>query len=364
MTIFGFTSDALTLTSMLDEITVNTDCEWLDIIIESQKAGRIFSERYWPFNGSFTIWDVSYVFENFMRQTGAIVLNDVTIKAYLRGSLQASAPLNVIYCEALSESGSSFDFRNNFLTTSQVRRVAPESTVFFFAYDNESDYYSVAYQYRIQGDDNTIYTGKFENLSPEDYDNLKAIRFNQKEIQYKEAKNNPNASYWWQIEVVSFTVSFGARSARLVVDKSLSDGNTFYFRNCFNCPDFITLKAVTKSKTEVTRSLAKFGARAVFYDQINEKNYDVESAPLLKSEADFIDQLISSTEVYKIIPQSDDNFMAQLILITDSNCEISDDDNLDAVKYTWRYADNRLHRNIQADSLLRIFTYQFNNSFT
>lgn len=363
MTLFNITSDRLTLTSMLDEITVHTDCEWLEIIIESRKGGRIFREVYWPYNGSFTIWDVSYVFENFMRSTGAVVLDDVTIKAYHRGALQAIASLNVIYCEALSESGSS-DFERNFLTTSASRRVAPDSMVFLFAYGDDVTHYSISYQYRIAGDEYTIFSDEITDLSPEEYDNLKSIRFHQNKIQFDARNKNPNVSYWWQIEVVGFVVTCGRRSARFVVDKSLNDGITFYFRNCFNCPDFITLKAVTKSKTEVSRSLAKFGARAVFYDQVNEKNYDVETAPLLTSEAEFIDQLISSTEVYKIIPQDDDNFIAQLILITDSTCEISDDDNLDTIKYTWRYADNRLHKSIQADSLLRIFTYQFNQSFT
>lgn len=362
MTKFDINTDSLMYSSMLDEITVSTDLPYLDIFLKSDKGGVIFNQRYWAYADNITLWDISYVIENFMRQAGVVILDDLTFSASYEGSVMDSVKVRVLYCESLPDDKSSFDYENQFLTTSSHRRVVPDSSVFLCAYGYVTETFSVSFKYRIAGQ-SAICQDSLIDLTYEDFDNIKILKVSIRDMQTYVSGLYSDIN-WWQIEICSFNVICGNRYAQFTVDKSLANGHIFYFRNCFNCPDFLMLSAVTKEKTEVERSLAIFGARAVFYDQTTEKNYDVETAPLMNVEGEFIDQLISSPEVYKIIPQINKTFLAQLILITESNCEIADDDKLDSVKYTWRYADNRLHRHISADSLLRIFTYQFNPSFT
>lgn len=360
MTSINFGSDDILLTSVLDQIEIITDKQYLDIVLKSDKAGTLFNQRFWAFNSSITLWDVSYIIENFMRQSGAIILDDISLQAFYGGELQASASAKVVYCESINEEGGSFDFKNNFITTSGPRRIAPDSSVFLFAYGSDASSFSVSYRYRLKGSDK-VNSGVLSGLTSEKYDNLMVLNIHLSQLKNHAATSS--ALSLSDIEICSFDVTCNNRLANFTVDKSLEYGHLFYFRNCFNCPDFITVSAVTTAKTEVERSLALFGSRAVFYDQVNEKNYDVETGPLLKYEADFIDQLIASPQVYKIIRQQDTMFLAQLILITESTCNIADDDDPNSVKYTWRYADNRLHKQLTESSLLKIFTYQFNYSF-
>lgn len=363
MTSILFNSSVVTLTSALDEIGVTTDRPYLDIEIVSSQYGRLFYERYWPYEGNLTLWDISYIIENFMRSKGIVILDDVSIKAFYEGRQEHAVSPLLLYCEALNEGNKAPDLDNEFITTQKYRRIAPDIPVFLFVYDKSlsvSSAFQVHCSYRIKDssqvrrhDDILFILQKFQNIW--------LLEVSQSQIKKTVAASISLSES--MIEIVDLDIICGKRMAHFVVDRSLACGHVFYFRNCFNCPDFINLAAVTTSKTEVNRSLAVYGSRAVFYDQRNERNYDVQTAPLVDSEAKFIDQLVSSHEVYKIIPESDDTFMSQLILITDSSCDIADDDDPNSIKYTWRYADNRLHRQLTESSLVRIFTYQFNSSY-
>lgn len=147
------------------------------------------------------------------------------------------------------------------------------------------------------------------------------------------------------ITLLSFTVRCGQRSVTCFVDNSLSDLESFYFRNCFNVWDSATLPVATTAKTDVDRSVAIINGSSRFYNQSTTKTYEVEAGPLTSDEAGWIDQLFSSHDVFRIEPDptnSYDPLVLAPILITDATCEIQDgDEKINKVKFTWRYTDNR-----------------------
>lgn len=142
-----------------------------------------------------------------------------------------------------------------------------------------------------------------------------------------------------------FTVHCGQRSVTCFVDRSLSDKETFIFRNCFNVFDFLSLPVQTTAKTDVERSIAVIHGQSSFYNQSTAKKYEVVAGPLTSDEAEWIDQLFTSYDVFRIEPNDCDEtdpLIPTPVMITDINCEISDsDEKPNTAKFTWRYSDNR-----------------------
>lgn len=87
----------------------------------------------------------------------------------------------------------------------------------------------------------------------------------------------------YAIEIVGYSVRVGQRAATAYVDHSLSMGESFIFRNCFNVLDVATLPCVTTSKTDVDRSTAVVNGTSSFYDQKVEQTFEVECEPLTRS---------------------------------------------------------------------------------
>lgn len=164
------------------------------------------------------------------------------------------------------------------------------------------------------------------------------------------------------ITLLSFTVRCGQRSISCFVDNSLDDRETFYFRNCFNVWDWGTLPVATTAKTDVDRSVAIINGKSRFYNQSTAKTYEVQTGPLTSDEAQWIDQLFSSHDVFRIEPDAtnpEDPFVIVPILITECTCEMQDgDEKPNSVKFKWRYANNRPI--VQLPASPGIFTSPFN----
>ena len=154
--------------------------------------------------------------------------------------------------------------------------------------------------------------------------------------------------------------------ASVFVDPVLSFVDTFYFRNCFNVWNWAALPCVTTANSDIDRSIAVVNGTSQFYDQSVEKTYEVEAGPLTSDEAEWIDQLLTLYDVFRIEPDGtnpSDPYILAPILITDSTCEVhNSDDKLNSVKFTWRYADN--HPCVRLSASPGIFTSPYNIVFS
>lgn len=338
------------LSSALGDIDVEVDGTYVDVTLRASTGYDILSERYYAYGGRVTLCDLGSLIEAEMRSSG-LTATDFTLSVFTDtpGNKADSCVLHILYCDRYTVASDIQKFLSeNFLTTLSYRRIAPGSTqsLFFYAAQGESVAYTVVTQSRV-GD--SLRTTSTASDSGKTASSAGVVQIN--------------------IEVpasaVSLTVVCGQRSVTFFVDPVLDERNSFIFRNCFNVLDVAVFASVTTAKTDVDRSTAIINGRSQFYDQSATKTYEAETAPLTSDEAEWIDQLFTSHEVFRIEADAtnpDDPFVLASVLITDSTCEIQDsDEKLNTVKFTWRYADNRPMVRLSASPC--IFTNPYNITY-
>lgn len=356
------------LSSALGDISIAVEGDYVDVLLTTT-AQTILSERYYAYGGTVTLYDLASLIEAEMRSSG-LPYADFTLRVFSDtiANKADTCTLHILYCDRYTPHTDVPTFlAENFLTTLPIRRVATAATVslFFFARQGESLEYTVLHNFRKK-DKDAPYSRSFSMQSERTATTpgVEQINISVAEI-IADAASFATARLS-EIEPVSFTVRCGQRSISFFIDPSLDTAPSFYFRNCFNVWDWATLPAVTTAKSSVERSTAVINGTAQFYNQSATKSYEVEAGPLTSDEADWIDQLLTSYDVFRV--ESDpttpeDPYVFAQILITDSTCEVQDgDDKLNSVKFTWRYADNRPVVHMSASP--GIFTSPYNIVFS
>ena len=339
---------AMMLSCHIGTISILTDKEYIDVDISTTETGKLLSERYYATDGRVLLYDLRSLLEQTMRQNGFSLLH-VWFEVYVdilddHSEDYDRAGFKVIYCDRDIDI---YDFepllKSHFLTAAASRRVAPESFVFlpFFAYSNEAVNYEVYCDFLSGGIPGHCYFKGPYQQSTASSDGVWTHTIFCSEIQ-RQAEDMVGA----EIELTAFTVRVGDRAASFFIDKSLSGTRPFYFRNCFNVPDNLFVPAVTTAKTKVDRSLAVLGTVSQFYDATCEQTYEVQSAGLTADECSLAEQMFCSDDVrtpYESAPDDGDFDALRPVLITDSTSEIADDpEKPNTVKFTWRYAENRI----------------------
>ncbi|MBD5505622.1 MAG: hypothetical protein HDR09_18250 [Lachnospiraceae bacterium] len=353
------------LSSAIGEIDIDVDGTSVDVTLTGPGGKTILSERYYAYSGRVTLYNLGSLIEAELRSSGYTTA-DYTLRVFSDTVTNKadSCTLKILYCDryAIGYDVPLF-LKENFLTTLAMRRVAPQSIIslFFYAEKGESLEYTIFHRFRKQSSD-AMYSHSFIMQSEHTANSagVEQINISIDEI-IADAASFATARLG-EIEPLSFTVRLGQRSISFFIDPTLSFDNTFYFRNCFNVWDWAALPCVTTAKSAVDRSTAIVNGTSQFYDQSVEKTYEVEAGPLTSDEAEWIDQLFTSYDVFRIEPDatnSDDPYLFAPILITDSTCEVHNADNkLNSVKFSWRYADNRPCVRLSASP--GIFTESFN----
>lgn len=357
------------LSSAVGEITVAVDGDFVDVTLTATGGIVILSERYYAHGGYVTLYDLGSLIEAEMNKSGQSC-EDFTLRVFT-DSVNNKADfcvLHILYCDRFTVCTDIPAFlRENFLTTLSVRRVAPGTalSLFFYAEQGESIAYSVAHSFR-KADSEARYQHSYTIDSGKTADSSGIVQLNISLSSIIADAASFATARLGEISLLSFTVRCGQRSVTCFVDNSLTDLDSFYFRNCFNVWDSATLPVVTTAKTDVDRSLAIINGKSRFYNQSTAKTYEVEVGPLTSDEAEWIDQLFSSHDVFRIEPDptnSYDPLVLAPILITDSTCEFQDgDEKLNKVKFTWRYEDNRPIVRLSASP--GIFTEPYNLVFS
>lgn len=358
--------------SALGDLAVVVDGEYVDVKL-STTGSVILSERYYAYGGEVMLCDLGSLIEAEMRKSGQSYA-DFTLSVYTDtdGNKADSCVLLILYCDRLTVCSDIQKFLSeNFLTTLSYRRVAPGSTesLFFFAEKGESVAYTISHRYRKSGSE-ALYHHSFTVDAGKTASSASVVQINIAQSSVIADAAAHAAVRVSDISLLSFTVYLGQRSITFIIDHSLgsdpSAHGSFIFRNCFNALEVATLAAVTTAKTDVDRSTAIVNGRSWFYNQSATKSYEVETAPLTSDESEWIDQLFTSHETFRIEPDPTNEYdplVLAAVLITDSTCEIQDgDEKLNKVKFTWRYADNRPLVRLSASP--GIFTSPYNIVYT
>ena len=345
----------IVLSSEFTELAISTNLKQVYVTVQNQSYDYIFHEFMWVNGTSLTLFDIASLIEADMKKHDWI-LADYTFNVF-NDTESDSFSVNVLYCESFSTAGVDPDkFPSEFfLTKAGEKRISPDFSfsVYFYSEKSTAETFELKclYRYKDSQDILSFTTRGYSVGSAKIFHiDLSSKLILQWMVSARISTND--------LEIVSLAVDCGGRYMAFFVDKSLINGQTFFFKNIFNAWDFLTLPALTSEKTDVERSLANIGAKSIFYDKNVSKSYEVQSGPITTEEADLIAQLVASHDVYRI-----SNETIFPILITDSDCSVNDGDEMQSVKFIWRYADNR--PNIELPSELeRIFTSEFNKVFS
>ena len=364
---FSYKPTGIRLSSQIDDLPIAVDGTFVDVQIEAPYGQLVLSERYYAYNGSVSLYDIGSLIEAYMRSSG-YTYADFTFKLLnASGGTDDTLTLSVLYCDRYTVCTDVPTFlKENFLTTLDHRRIAPDDTLslFFFASQGETLSYEVVVRWRMVGYEK-INLHKITLKQDEMVASSSVMQFNCAQPSWKLALSKIHSLSVNEIEIVGYTLFIGKRSVTCYVDRSMSQYNCFMFRNAFNVWDVLTLPTTTTAKTEVERSTAVVNSTSSFYNQQVVKTYEVECGPLTSDEAEWIDQLLTSYEVRRMVANAVDDtepWMLEEVLITDSDCEISDSDEPNTVKFTWRYADNRPEVRLSISK--GIFSNSFDNVYS
>lgn len=345
----------IVLSSEFTELVISTNQKQVFVTVQNQSYDYIFHESMWVNGSSLTIFDLASLIEADMKQKDWVMAR-YTVTIY-NGSDTDSCSVSVLYCESFSTAGVDPDkFTSEyFLTTATEKRISPEFSfpVYLYSKNSSPESFEVKCFYRYKNSPNILsftsrgYCSGGANIYRVDL-STKII------MQWMLSARIPTND----LEIISLSIDCGGRYMSFFVDNALHNGQTFFFKNIFNAWDFVTLPALTSKKTDVERSLANIGSKSIFYDKEVSKSYEVQSGPITVDEAELISQLVASHDVYRI---SNDTIFP--ILITDSDSPVNDGDELQSVKFIWRYADNRPNIALPSD-LKRIFTSEYNKVFS
>jgi len=363
---FGLYTPTIALSSDLPDITIFTDHDFVDFRL---LAGgyALLEGLYYALNGSTVVSDISSIIEHFLAGNTDNNLFDFNLEAKAGGE-SATATFNVLYCDkSTGLFAPEYWLKENFLTLSPFRRLAPDSYINLSWYTTEKE----GIMFRVyatfindKGQRDTYFYAHSGNGMIAHINGIMSELVYLSDIR----KKIISAKKIESLTLQSVSVRCGERSATFFIDPALAGIVPFFYLNCFGVVEQLSLQRTTTEKVKADRSIATLGKSSQFYDVTTSKEYEVESAALTSDECLQVDQMLTSPSVR--IPYGpntslyDNDFDALIpILITDFTSELSDtDEKLNSVKFTWRFAENR--PKIAAPQSPGIFNEKFNPTFS
>ena len=333
----------------------------------------IFSAVHFPYSRGIVVHDLRSVIEIYMRDRN-LTLDEFELAAVHQGKQQTLAKFHIVYLEH-SFSGDIREFlRNNFLTTQSAKLTSPTATEFLHLFIEAGAHEYLTYQVVASVDDGEPRTYELKA----DLNALSVNRLYTVEVTYDVmlgiVENPSQGRHLDDITIHAYSVHAGSRAFTFYVRHDTPEVS-FYFRNAFNVYERCDLHAVTTHKPKVDRSIAVTNRVSTFYNQQNEKEYEVETAGLTMQQARWLEQLFYAHEVRLATRRADYNEETYgsyrpsdmpKVLITDFTCEIHDrDGELNTVKFTYQYSDRRplLPTDYLSVDHERIFQETFNPTY-
>jgi len=158
------------------------------------------------------------------------------------------------------------------------------------------------------------------------------------------------------------TIKVGARYFCFYVSP-IDNQNEFYFRNNFNCYELAVIPSSTTTKTETESSTAICNNEMVEYDIEHKQTYEVQSAQLVKANAQWLVEMLTSPEIRLNNRVAKKLEKMPRILIVDYTSEVTDapgEEN--AIKFEWEYASRDMASYMSAEDG-GIFTTEYTEPF-
>ena len=355
---------ALLFSSAIPDLAIATDTDGEVEIALTSAGAVVFAASHFPYNRQIKVFDLRSVVEMYMRENNS-AMNDFTVTATANNVTHQLCSFKVIYLEHRFDGDIEEFLRNNFLTNTSSKMTSESAlerlTLYLDAGQTETVRYEIVTQREGERAQLTVATETLQT-----YSTAKLLEISLTcEVMREMAYIDPSA------RLLAFSVHVGERAFTYYVSQR-EPQITMFFRNAFNVFECCQLEAVTTQKAESERSIAVTNRISTFYNQRNEKKYEVQSSGLTYEQAQWIEQLFYSHDVrmgkwdHELEPWDIEYNTHPQVLITDFTCEIDDSDGkLNTVKFTYQFADRRTL--LQTDYLTvnheRIFTEQYDPTF-
>ena len=346
----------IVFSSQIGDIELSTDQEKIVITLEDGLK-EIYRSKLYAFDGKVTIVNIGEVIEQYMRTQDESFIAFTMYYNKEDGTNIGSFNINTLYCSLILDIEAGIFGSYNFLTTLSAKRVHRDAYDYIWLFHGQER--GTVMAHCIYEDEN----GNIANISVS-YQSFIASDIGVSRIVVSQQKivNQISLAGGKIKRLLSFSLEFLNRHfTYYIVD--YTPEVSFVFKNCFNVTEYVSFSAITTTKTKVNRSTAISGGEHLFYDQSVDKSYEVETASLTNDEAHWVEQLINSHSVrFGTSPNAD---KLPKIIITDSDCEIHDDDEeLNKLKFTWQFIEKTPHltKKFRSDAD-GIFTDEYNTIF-
>lgn len=269
----------------MPDISIFTDHEAVDFRLVAN-GERLLEGRYYANDGYVVVSDISSIIEHYMAGNTDGNLCKVHMEAFV-GEDETDyndSVVTVLYCDKTTGLTDPTDWlRENFLTLTRSRRLAPHSfiNVSWYTTEKESAMFRVYVTYL--DDDGKRRTYQYVQSGNGQIAHINGIATEfvvldtvVDKLRERTKVENP--------VLQSVTVRCGNRSASYFIDPALAAVVPFYYLNCFGVPEHISMPRTTTEKLKTDRSVALLGKTSQFYDITHSKEYEVESGPLTADE--------------------------------------------------------------------------------
>jgi hypothetical protein len=347
-----FSFPSIAFTSEISDLKFRLDSQASTLDFQLSCGAEILhSQRYYAIQNYVTVRDIRSILEQYLR-------NNLTSMATF--TIQAEGKtyqFTVVYCEAYwcADPAKTF-LPENFLTTARTKRLpASGYDRLSFIADSSDSSYSILCTFTTSDSPSQLsYTRTVPFSSAISEPSLIYLDIDISEILDDIQSHNDSP-----VTLSSVTVRAGNRSMTYYIEGA-TPTDRFFFRNLFNVLEVAQFSCITTDKTSVSRSVATCNGSATFYDQSIAKTYEVETAPLLRAEALWLEQLLTSRNASHA-PEGCAS--SAPILITAITSEISNSDTtLTTLKFTYRYESSRPAVALPEET--NIFTDPFTIPFT
>jgi len=182
---------------------------------------------------------------------------------------------------------------------------------------------------------------------------------------YRTIRVSPSLFAVAGLELQAYTVSAGQRSQRYdVMAEALDCAPILVFTNSFGVQEVAYCTGLLRKDSDYTRSAARLGKMRRNYQITEQRKFSADSGVLTFPEANWLDELFRSQEVYICTIDSENGLVpGKEVIITDSKSGYTNDDaELPRFTFTYEYAQ-RNHNVLQLDRPGRIFDYTFDHTF-
>ena len=353
----------LLFSSAIPDLAIITDGDGEVEIALTSDGSEVFIASYFPYNRQIKVFDLRSVVEMYMRENDSSLM-DFAISATASSVTHQLCLFKVVYLEHRFDGDIAEFLRNNFLTNTSSKRTSEKAVEHLHFFLDAGEQTSIRYEIVTRrGEEEPHLTVITQQMIVPQTATIIMVEVSCLAIREM-------ASLGEDTRLLAYSVHIGQRAFTYYVSQH-EPQVMLYFRNAFNRFECCQLEAVTTQIAESDRSIAVTNRISTFYNQRNEKKYQVETAWLTYEQAQWIEQLFYSHDVRmgtrygqesgEVVPEH-----LPKILITDFTCEIDDSDGeLNTVKFTYQFADRRTY--LQTDYLTvdhdRIFTEQYDPTF-